>query len=59
MALCHHEILLLETGSKPDSSYPGQLHRSKRELREAVTSMTDIMKELLQLRLVRYLPLAA
>ncbi|PQM43872.1 hypothetical protein VE01_10768 [Pseudogymnoascus verrucosus] len=58
MALCHHEILLLEMDSKSDTSYPRQLHKTKRELQEAVTFLADITKELLQLKLVRYLPVS-
>jgi hypothetical protein len=59
MALCHHELLISKMGCKPPSRYPVQLHRIKADLQEAATGTTDIMKELLQLRLVKYLPISA
>ncbi|KAH6665007.1 cutinase transcription factor 1 beta [Halenospora varia] len=57
VALYHHEVLLSEMGSNPDSGHPLQLQRCEREVQESVASMTDIMKELIQLKLARYMPL--
>jgi hypothetical protein len=57
IALCHHEVLLSEMAPNPNA-YPVQLHRSKEELQESVACMTDIMKELLQLKLLKYMPLS-
>jgi hypothetical protein len=35
-----------------------QLQKCEREVQESVAGMTDIMKELIQLKLARYMPLS-
>jgi hypothetical protein len=59
MTLNHHELLVSKIGCKTPSRYPVQLYRIKADLQEAATGVTDIMKELLQLRLVKFLPISA
>lgn len=61
MALCHHELLVSKAGhnSPNDNLAQGQLHRIKSTLQHEATSIADIMKELLQLKLTRYLPITA
>jgi hypothetical protein len=56
--LYHHEVLISEMGSKFDSGHPLQLQKCEREVQESVAGMTDIMKELIQLKLARYMPLS-
>lgn len=59
MALCNLDLLTSTMVVKPLSTSPAQLHRNKDELMESSTGITDIMKELLQLRLIKYLPISA
>ena len=59
MALCHHELFISKLGFKTPSRYPAQPYRIKADLQGAATGVTDIMKELLQLKLVKFLPISA
>jgi hypothetical protein len=59
MALCHLDLLAAQTGFRSQNASAVQLHRSKEELQESSMGITDIMKELLQLRLIKYLPISA
>ncbi|KAL4803989.1 hypothetical protein BDV18DRAFT_162399 [Aspergillus unguis] len=59
MALCHHELLVWKVGNgRLDSSAP-QLHQAKGSLESEAACITDIVKELLQLKLIKYLPITA
>lgn len=67
MALCHHELLVSKVGhgqgSPNDNLVQGQgqeqLPRIKSTLQFEGSCIADIMKELLQLKLTRYLPITA
>jgi hypothetical protein len=51
-------MLLFETRASPDSGYLVPLKDSKLDLQESVACMADIMKELVQLKLAKYMPLS-
>jgi hypothetical protein len=59
MALCHLDLLAAQRSFQSRNASAVQLHRSKEELQESSMGITDIMKELLQLRLIKYLPISA
>lgn len=65
MALCHHEILHLAVASadpgldgktSPDMS---TIYENRYEIQDASSGVTECLKELIQLRLARWLPISA
>ncbi|KAI1392693.1 fungal-specific transcription factor domain-containing protein [Hypoxylon trugodes] len=63
-ALCHHEVLQLAVAcTSPNLSSNlrefSNIYENRHELQDAACSVTECLKELLQLRLVRWLPISA
>ncbi|KAH6668929.1 fungal-specific transcription factor domain-containing protein [Halenospora varia] len=56
LALYHREILVLAI--KPTGSHWNRMCRNKRQVEEAASAMTDHLKELMQLKLAKYLPIS-
>lgn len=64
VALCHHEVLhlaLSATRASGDSSARDvtTIYENGQELQEAASGVTECLKELIQLRLARWLPISA
>ena len=64
MALCHHEVLhlaLASTQGTADSSVRDVsiIYENRHELQDAASGVTECLKELIQLRLARWLPISA
>lgn len=66
MALCHHEVLHLALASPSthgavDSSIRdvSTIYENRHELQDAASGVTECLKELIQLRLARWLPISA
>lgn len=64
VALCHHEVLHLALASTHGSvDGPGRdvstIYENRHELQDAATGVTECLKELIQLRLARWLPISA
>ncbi|KAI1103601.1 fungal-specific transcription factor domain-containing protein [Jackrogersella minutella] len=63
-ALCHHEVLQLASAcTSPNLSNNlrefSNIYENRHELQDAACSVTECLKELIQLRLARYLPISA
>ncbi|KAI2630308.1 fungal-specific transcription factor domain-containing protein [Hypomontagnella submonticulosa] len=63
-ALCHHEVLQLAVAcTSPNLSSNlrefSNIYENRHELQDAACSVTECLKELIQLRLVRWLPISA
>ncbi|KAI1413261.1 fungal-specific transcription factor domain-containing protein [Hypoxylon sp. FL1857] len=63
-ALCHHEVLQLAVAcTSPNLSNNlrefSNIYENRQELQDAACSVTECLKELIQLRLVRWLPISA
>ncbi|OIW26083.1 hypothetical protein CONLIGDRAFT_517472 [Coniochaeta ligniaria NRRL 30616] len=64
VALCHHEVLHLALASSQgsvDSSVRdvSTIYENRHELQDAASGVTECLKELIQLRLARWLPISA
>lgn len=58
LALYHHEALVLAMKPTTSGGRWNIMCRSKRQVEEAASAITDILKELIQLKLTRYLPIS-
>lgn len=63
-ALCHHEVLQLAVAcTSPNLSSNlrefSKIYENRHELQDAACSVTECLKELIQLRLARFLPISA
>ncbi|OTB04416.1 hypothetical protein M426DRAFT_320779 [Hypoxylon sp. CI-4A] len=63
-ALCHHEVLQLAVAcTSPNLSSNlrefSNIYENRQELQDAACSVTECLKELIQLRLARWLPISA
>lgn len=54
MALCHYEVLLSASGS-PAINF--NIYQSKQELEVAISGITEYLKELIQLKLAKCMPI--
>lgn len=62
VALCHHEVLHLAMSSGQPNSFPrdfSSIYENRHELQDAASGVTECLKELVQLRLARWLPISA
>ncbi|KAB5578351.1 fungal-specific transcription factor [Coniochaeta sp. 2T2.1] len=64
VALCHHEVLhlaLASTRGSVDSSVRdvSTIYENRHELQDAASGVTECLKELIQLKLARWLPISA
>lgn len=59
VALCHHEVLHWDTPSTTDAGYRVQLLTIKKELQESIAAITENTKEVILLKLGKYLPISA
>ncbi|KAI1502947.1 fungal-specific transcription factor domain-containing protein [Biscogniauxia marginata] len=62
--LCHHEVLQLAVAAAPPNLSSNlrefsNIYESRHELQEASCGVTECLKELIQLRLARWLPISA
>ena len=61
MALCNHEVLLATTGmSSKNSGTNGltQMYDIRRQIEDAVTGFTENLKEIVQLKMAKYMPIS-
>ena len=61
IALCNHEVLLAATGLSsggPGSSGLAQLYNTRRQIEDAINGVSDILKEIVQLKLAKYMPIS-
>jgi hypothetical protein len=63
VALCHHEVLHLTVASgQPINGHTrdvSSIYENRHELQDAASGVTECLKELVQLRLARWLPISA
>ncbi|KAH9903732.1 hypothetical protein F4778DRAFT_735304 [Xylariomycetidae sp. FL2044] len=64
VALCHHEVLQLAVASTSPNMNSNireisNIYENRHELQDAASGVTECLKELIQLRLARWLPISA
>ncbi len=65
VALCHHEVLHIAvanaatTSGPPSAKAVAVIYENRHELQDAASGVTECLKELIQLRLARWLPISA
>lgn len=58
LAILHHEVLVIVTSSTLLRSHFNQMCRNKPRVEEAAAGITENLKELIQLKLVKHLPIS-
>jgi hypothetical protein len=62
LALCNHEVLLATTGLSTGSSGSSglaQIYNTRRQIEEATAGITENLKEIVQLKMNKFMPISA
>lgn len=58
LALYNHEVFILATRSSPDETFRNRICLTKAGLKDSTAGITENLKELIQLKLGKYLPIS-
>ena len=61
LALCNHEVLLATMGMSSGSSGSSglaQIYNTRRQIEDAIAGVTENLKEVVQLKLAKYMPIS-